>query len=132
MMNFDRRAFLSSARQLATPAPEGTPLDLGAVNLRSAVSRSYYAAFWRARALLQQEGERLPRLDTNQFVISAFRDSPLRRHKAVGAHLIQLRAERNNADYQSNIGTLPELRTWADRAIQLAAIVVAQIDQLER
>jgi hypothetical protein len=81
--------------------------------------------------LLQQEGERLPRLDTHQFVIGAFRDSPLRRHKAIGTHLIQLRAERNNADYQANIGTLTDLRTRATRSIQLAAIVLAQLDQFD-
>jgi uncharacterized protein (UPF0332 family) len=102
-MNFDGCAFLSSARQLATIPPNGTPLDLEAANLRSAISRAYYAAFWRARAQYLLDGEYISRMDAHQTLINAFRNSRYRNRMAIGAHLIRLRAERNDADYESNV-----------------------------
>ncbi len=130
-MSFDGRAFLGSAHQLATLPPDGTPLDLEAANLRSAISRAYYAAFWRARAQYLRDGERLPRMDAHQTVIEAFRKSRYRARMTIGAHLFQLRSERNDADYQANIGTLPDLRRRAQRAIDVAAFVLAALDQLD-
>jgi uncharacterized protein (UPF0332 family) len=131
-MNFDGRAFLGTARELAIAAPAGTPLDLEAANLRSSISRAYYAAFWQARAQLRREGEQLPRMDAHQFVIEAFRTSRYRARMSIGLYLFRLRAERNNADYQANIGGIAELRTKANRALESATLVMTQIDALDQ
>lgn len=129
-MSFDGRAFLTLAQELASAPPTGTADELESARLRSAISRAYYAAFWRARAFLLDEGERIPRLDAHQAVIDAFRTSPYRARMTIGAHLGQLRADRNAADYQSAIGTLPLLRLRAERAITLTNRVLASLDRL--
>jgi hypothetical protein len=64
-------------------------------------------------------------MDAHQTLINAFRNSRYRNRMAIGAHLIRLRAERNDADYESNIGTLPDLRRRAQRAIDVASVVLA-------
>lgn len=129
-MSFDGRAFLTLAHELATATTAGTPDELESARLRSAISRAYYAAFWRARAFLMGEGERIPRLDAHQAVIDAFRTSPYRARMTIGAHLGQLRADRNAADYQSAVGSLPMLRIRAERAITLTDRVLASLDRL--
>lgn len=130
-MSFDGRAFLLSAHYLNTPASAETSPELEEANLRSAISRSYYAAFWRARARYLADGERLSRMDAHQTVIEAFRTSRYRARMTIGVHLIRLRANRNEADYAVASGSLATLRQRAQQTIAIAALVLGLLDQLE-
>jgi uncharacterized protein (UPF0332 family) len=128
-MSFDGRAFLILAQELASAPAAGGTEDLESARLRSAISRAYYAAFWRARALLLAEGERIPRLDAHQAVIEAFRSSPYRARMALGENLGRLRSDRNAADY-AVADDMPRLRLTAARAIDRAGLVLAALDRL--
>jgi uncharacterized protein (UPF0332 family) len=113
-----------------TTTTVGMPVLLEEAYLRSAISRAYYVAFWRARALLEAEGIRVLSLDAHTLVIETLRRSPYRARMAIGAQIGQLRADRNRADYQRQISPLPELRRQAAGAIRLAGVIIAAIDRL--
>lgn len=128
--SFDALTFLVLARQLVAVPSADPPDVVEEARLRSAISRAYYAAFWHARMVLVREGERLTRLDAHQALIEAFRSSPYRTRKAIGAHLELLRTERNMADYQRSMPMPPSLRNRAERAIALAEMIVQSLDSL--
>lgn len=103
-MSFDWSEYLNLARRLA-----GTPENpANEAELRSAISRAYYAAFIQARNFLRdRDNLKIPRKNTHEYVINLFRDNSDKVRKKIGERLRRLRDFRNEADYE-------------DRAIKLA------------
>ncbi len=128
-MSFDGRAFLGLAHTLTNTLPNTEPA-IEEAQLRSAISRAYYALFWVARARLIAEGERIPRLDAHQIVIDRFRNSPYRARVTIGFHLANLRTDRNEADYKITSERLPQLRTKAIGILDRATSLLTRLDQL--
>jgi uncharacterized protein (UPF0332 family) len=130
-VSIDGYDWLNLARELASwPTAGATPRQEEA-RLRAAISRAYYATFWEAQAQLLTEGERIPRLDAHHVVIDAFQRSPQRARQTIGHHLNKLRADRNEADYQRNIGDLANLRLKTQRLLDRAATVLAALNRLD-
>lgn len=83
---------LSLARTLAAGTTE--------VHWRAAISRAYYAAFHQARDFLQSLGFDVPRSDTaHAFLWRRLENSGHKTLQQAGTALVQLRRQRNRADY---------------------------------
>lgn len=104
----DPAAFLQLARALHAPNPD--PADLAALEavippsaaeLRSALSRAYYAAFLVARETLRAAcGQHFPTTkDAHELVYIMLRSSDNDSLKKAASALNQLRRARNAADY---------------------------------
>lgn len=104
---FDPHEFLQLAAQLSQATTQG--------ELRSAVSRAYYATFLRAREVLAANNSISP-TNTGQdhgIVIQALRS----RNRAEGNQLDRLRVQRGRSDYNLNVSLS---QAEAAQAIQVA------------
>ena len=119
-MAFDWSEFLDLAAELADRSEEAA--------LRSAISRSYYAALGKARELLESEGEVFP-LDASvhSLVWQAFANSADHRRFYIAVDSRWLRLNRNSADYDSEF-TDAALR--ARQAIRKARTLLAALERV--
>jgi len=126
-MSFDWGEYLNVAGELAaTPfAPSTTE-----AKQRSAISRSYYAAFGNARDHLQNvDGDgNVPRgPQAHEYVRLTFKASPNPRRKSIGEGLNRLRRARYRADYADIMnGFVGETRF----AVRLAELVIRDLAAL--
>ena len=126
-MSFDWLEYLDLAQELARP-PTGPSSQ--EARLRSAISRSYYAAFCKARNHLRdKEGD-----DTipsggqvHSYVRNQFMGNSDRVRKKVGENLNQLRIYRNKADYDDIVAGLP---ATTKRVLKQAKRVISTLGNL--
>ncbi|NEP42082.1 MAG: HEPN domain-containing protein [Okeania sp. SIO2H7] len=105
-MTFNWLQYLGLAQQLAGKAQIYATQES---RLRSAISRSYYAAFILARNYLRdEESISIPKQQTHKFVIQQFENSSEEVRQKIGKNLTRLRLSRNKADYDDNFDRLPE------------------------
>jgi uncharacterized protein (UPF0332 family) len=123
-MSFDWLEYLDLARELAGQATNPSSQE---AKLRSSISRSYYAAFCKARNHLRGEGYSIPCQSTHRYVIDQFLHSRDRVRKRVGAHLDRLRNDRNKADYDDKVVRLSDMTT---KALRLADQVISRLGGL--
>src|SRR6266849_725492 len=97
-MSFDWSNYLDLARELQR---QGAVHSSKEAELRSAISRAYYAAFCKARNYLRDRRHlTLSRgAEAHSEVQDEFQLSPDRRFKEIGENLNRLRTFRNRADY---------------------------------
>lgn len=107
-MSFDWSEYLRFAEHLTEG--DGTPPAREA-QLRSAVSRAYYAAFHLSLNHLRdhQQVQVPEKGNIHRWVIEQFTDSVDAAHRVVGANLDRLRDHRNEADYEDLMEGLTEL-----------------------
>ena len=118
-MRFDWYEFLLLARELLGVST--VRAIVGALQ-RTAISRSYYAAFSIARKYVREVKQvRPPRLDAHQFVIDYFKNSDDQTYSYIADALKELRAMRNKANYEEFFVGLPAA---ARRATALAGDVI--------
>lgn len=125
-MTFDWSQYLNLAKEfIGQPTP---PANLEAKR-RSAISRSYYAAFISARNYLQEtEGHSIPTTaDAHKYVVQQFKQSsdPDRQH--IGRNLEKLRRDRNEADYSNNI---PDLFEISKIAVKRSEGLISRLNRL--
>jgi uncharacterized protein (UPF0332 family) len=114
------RDFLPVARTLAAAG--------GEAELRSAVSRAYYAAFHAARDLLGRLGFAVPRADrAHEYLYRRLNNCALGPVVAAGRVLHSLRSRRNQADYDVGQPFPPHL---AAGAVADAADILHAFDAL--
>jgi uncharacterized protein (UPF0332 family) len=123
-MSFDWSEYLNLAQELAGQVKSPSSQE---AKLRSSISRSYYAAFCKARNNLRGERHSIPRQNTHRYVIDQFLDSPDRVRKRVGAHLDRLRKDRNKADYDDKVARLSDMTA---KALRLADQVILRLGSL--
>lgn len=125
-MTFNWSEYLDLARELT--GKDTTPASQSA-KLRSAISRSYYAAFIQARNFLRdRESLRIPRENSHQFVISQFKNSPDdERRRKLGERLQILRGHRRQADYEDKIAGLVGK---SEEALGLARRIISGLSNL--
>ena len=125
-MSFDWSEYLKFAREIVGQTT--TPANQEA-RLRSAISRSYYAAFIKARNYLRdRENSSIPETaDVHRYVIEQFEQSSDPIRKAIGTKLKQLRRDRNQADYND---TVTELVVMSKKAIRRARQVINSLSNL--
>ena len=71
--------------------------------LRSAISRSYYGVFCRARNFVLSKGHKKPRkMPVHQFVRENLVNSDNQREIEIGNYLFRLWGKRVDADYKEN------------------------------
>ncbi|HEY9808621.1 MAG TPA: hypothetical protein V6D13_04710 [Halomicronema sp.] len=99
-MSFDWSQYLNLAYKLA-----GTPHNpANEAELRSAISRAYYAAFIKARNFLRDvDNLTIPRRDGHKYVINHFENNSDKRRREIGNNLHRLRDFRNDADYADTV-----------------------------
>lgn len=91
-MVFQWRDFLRTATSLLKAATEE--------NVRSSVSRSYYAAFGEVRLFIENEtGHRLSTANVHATVLDLLAAHPDKGRNILGSDLNNLRSTRNKADY---------------------------------
>ncbi|NER33006.1 MAG: HEPN domain-containing protein [Oscillatoria sp. SIO1A7] len=124
-MSFNWTEYLALAQQLAGKAKISATQES---RLRSAISRAYYAAFIQARNHLRdRDGLAILRKSTHDYVINQFKNSPESVRQDVGRILKRLRSNRNRADYDDKVASLPEL---TKQTIKLAAKLIAKLQGL--
>ncbi|HQM80501.1 MAG TPA: HEPN domain-containing protein [Syntrophorhabdaceae bacterium] len=97
-MSFQWQSFQTLANELN--AEQKIP-EIKEAYFRSAISRSYYAAFCCARDLLSKNGVELPKKEIHEFVRNYYQASNNRIYIAVGTNLQRLFNYRVNADYRA-------------------------------
>ncbi len=97
-MSFDWSNYLDLARELQR---QGAVHSSKEAELRSAISRAYYAAFCKARNYLRDRRHLILSQgpEAHSEVQDTFQVSPDRRLKEIGENLNRLRTFRNRADY---------------------------------
>lgn len=122
-MPFDWGDFLDLARRLADN--ENSEADL-----RSAISRAYYAAFHKARTQLIIEGEVLPKDGTaHDFVWRRYRNAPGQIRNSIGINLERLKKKRTDADYRDSVSSLPSV---VKVALSESDIVIRQVSEIAK
>src|SRR5437899_834592 len=112
------RDFLSLARELVAGATEA--------EWRTAVSRGYYAAFHLARELFEDLGFAVPRGDrAHGYLWLRLQNCSHAPVVIAGAALNQLRADRNQADYDLH---RPLSQRLATSEVQAAAGIIQALD----
>jgi uncharacterized protein (UPF0332 family) len=102
-MSFDWSHYLDLAQELLGRAP-GTLLE--DANLRSSISRAYYAAFHKARLRLYDKWN--VSIPTNASAHAKVRvEFKKRKQKYIAITLNRMRIDRNKADYDDSIINLP-------------------------
>ncbi len=124
-MSFNWSEYLGLAQQLAGKAKISATQES---RLRSAISRSYYAAFIQARNYLRdEEGIVIPNKNTHQYVINQFNNSSELNRKKIAQQLKRLRDYRNQADYDDTFQDLPVI---TKRSLKLAAQIIGKLANL--
>jgi uncharacterized protein (UPF0332 family) len=116
----DERDFLALAQRLANEADQAA--------WRSAVSRAYYAAFHRARRLMESLGFTVPRAErAHSYLWLRLHNCGHRPVQREAANLNVLRGLRNQADYDLTRGFQQAL---AQAYVQVAAQVIQTLDAI--
>lgn len=125
-MSFDRSDYLALARELYR---QGAVHSSKEAELRSAVSRAYYAAFCKARNYLRdKENHSLSEgAEVHAQIQDIFMASSDRRRREIGENLNRLRAYRNRADYRDLFSGLSKTTV---AAIELADDVLSDLRRL--
>jgi hypothetical protein len=115
----------AQARRLTSSKDTG----LREAMLRAAISRAYYAVFWRGRRYFEtaQPPQRLPRFGAHLELQNLFANYPAKTMGAIARGLEQLRLLRNWADYQP---IMPDLEIETNNALQLANRLLNDIGSL--
>lgn len=129
-MSFDWSEYLNIARELA-----GQPMALSSAEAkkRCAISRAYYAAFCSARNYLRDK-DNDPNIpvggDVHGYVRRQFKTSKDKVRREVGEDLARLVAKRNLADYEDDIGVLPDLAGETHLALNWSQEVISDLAKL--
>ena len=99
-MRFQWSEYLTLAQELSSTASTSAIQE---ADLRSAISRAYYAAFGQARAhLVEIENVDIPYgTNVHWFVVDSFENSDESIRRTIGHLLHHLRSTRNIADYEN-------------------------------
>lgn len=125
-MSFDWAEYYKQAEDLATRNSSDVSRE---ADLRSAISRAYYASFCKGRNLLRdKDGETIP-LDgsAHRVVKTKFTSSSDLVRKKIGQNLDRLRIDRNIADYHD---TIPNIEDLALADLLMAEEVIAKLNAL--
>lgn len=121
-MRFDWKEYLRLAKEFIEKT--------GEAELRSAVSRAYYAVFIEARNLLTTRGFEMTRSSVDHKLVSETLKS---RHNTkankIGVNLDRLRKDRNKADYDNHF---PNLEKQAKLDVSLAEKTYELISELKK
>lgn len=125
-MSFDWVGYLRLARDLARRTTSATQRE---ARRRSAISRSYYAAFIQARNHLRdQEGLVAPfPINPHHYVINQFLNSRVGARRRIGWDLAYLRRERNKADY---VDSYPDLDAEVTESLRRSGRAISRLDRL--
>ncbi len=128
-MSFDWIQYLYLAEELRKESVSSS-LSLSEARFRSAISRSYYAAFCGARNFLRDfRKEVIPSTPAaHRIVREIFENSINERELSVAADLERLRIDRNRVDYNDKVGGLDSM---SDFAIKLSQSVFGNIRALQ-
>lgn len=95
---------------------------------RTAIGRSYYAAFCTARQVLRSRGERLPGGGRAHVAVwGRFSATPDVVHRRIADRGRRLRRRRGRADYED---TYPDLTVETEDSIDLARRLLADLDAI--
>ncbi|MBI2376904.1 MAG: HEPN domain-containing protein [Deltaproteobacteria bacterium] len=123
-MAFEWREFLRLAEDLVTRKDEA--------ELRSAVSRAYYAAYHFARRRLPAELPKPNATESHASLWRAYLGSTNKAHKAIGVIGDRLREQRRRADYEAHFASLLKSGCTQKDAELAVKDAKALIDRLER
>ena len=125
-MSFDWREYLRLASQLGGRTVSRTSRE---ARQRSAISRAYYAAFCAARNHLRdREGHTIPNAaQAHRHVATAYQSSQDPARRALAWRLVQLRNQRNRADYDD---TVQRLHIMVALSLQWASDIIAILTTL--
>ncbi len=125
-MSFDWSDYLDLARELYR---QGVVHSSKEAELRSAISRAYYAAFCKARNHLRDKENRTlsEGPEAHVEVQDKFILSSDRRRREIGENLNRLRTFRNRADYRDIFSGLTNTTITS---IELADDVISDISRL--
>ena len=120
-MKFDWNDFRTIAEQLREREDEAAK--------RTAISRLYYAIYWRARILLEAEGFVYRRSEqSHQQIWQEFKFRG-RTHRAIGNFGMDLRDNRVEADYLAEIDDIESL---TDSSFEIAEKITVYLGQIEK
>ncbi|MDQ3748912.1 MAG: hypothetical protein M3367_07865 [Acidobacteriota bacterium] len=120
-MSFDWDNFRKLAEELRQREGEAAK--------RTAISRLYYAIYWRARILLEDEGFVYRRGEqTHQQIWQEFKHCG-RTHRAIGFLGIELRDNRVEANYVSEIENIEAL---TKSSFEIAEKITVYLQQIEK
>ena len=98
--------------------------------LRTAISRVYYAVYWRARNFLESEGFILRQHEASHVQIwNEYKQKAGQTNKAIGKSGSELHRFRVQADY---VAEIKDIKKLADDCFKLAESVSVYIQQLEK
>ncbi|MCC6328806.1 MAG: hypothetical protein IT174_09850 [Acidobacteria bacterium] len=98
--------------------------------LRTAISRLYYAVYWRSRIFLESEGFVLRQYEASHIQIwNEYKKKTGQTNKAIGKTGSELHRFRVQADYVSEVRDITRLT--AD-SFRLAENVLSYLNQIER
>ena len=122
-MSFDGSEFFDLAQELAGKKKS---ISTEEARLRSAISRSYYAAFLEARRFLRNKrGRRVPLSSlAHQDVQDEFLNDPDPLYQQVGSDLGRLHTLRKQADYGDGF---TGLSAFTNMALQLAKSIISTV-----
>lgn len=131
-MNFDWAEYFHVAQELSEQTKNSLHQD---ARLRSAISRSYYAAFGKARDHLRLKDKLVePRVDSkgqrinpHAYVAETFKNSADKERVEIGVNLERMRLLRNKADYE---GTFDMLAPFARTSLTMAKNVLTKLRKL--
>jgi uncharacterized protein (UPF0332 family) len=134
---FNWSKYLDLAKELGSSNSE----ESNEAKLRSSISRAYYAAFCKARIYLR-DIEKDPRLqpqnypnkdfNVHQYVIDNLKSRKKKEEKElvkIGEYLFRLRQQRNKADYDDFVSSLP---SSVKQAISSAELAISELDTYNR
>lgn len=120
-MSFDWSEYQTLAEELRQRPDEAAQ--------RSAISRVYYAVYWRARTFLENEGYIFRQYDSSHRQIWDEFKFRGRTFNAIGRNGDLLRANRVQADYSAEMNNLTKL---VEQSFELAEKVNSYLDQIEK
>lgn len=126
-MSFNWAEYLDLAQQLTDTS---SIVSVGTeAKSRAAISRAYYAAFCKSRNHVRDiDGKLVPTsADAHRFVKSQFKSSKDAVRQRIGKNLDRLRIERNKADYDDVVLSMPATTKFA---LALAQDVVSNLGKL--
>ena len=124
-MSFDWLDYLRLAEALVDQVSNATRQE---AQLRTAISRAYYAAFGKAREYLRQESTSSePPAGIHSYVQRQFRASKYKVRQQIAWNLNQLQIRREKADYESEVVNLIAETRFS---LTLAQRIIADLSQL--
>lgn len=119
---FDWNDFKTLAEELRGQANEAAK--------RTAISRVYYAVYWRARNFLENEGYLIRQYEGSHIQIwNQYKQKSGQTNKAIGRFGSELHRFRVQADYISEIKDVQQL---TEDSFQLADKILTYLQQIEK